>query len=120
MPHLIIEHDVSVAFADDTLEALHAAVNGVGAFPIEGLKSRFVPHARTRVGTGSQQVRFVHASLSLLAGRPTAVLNSLSDAVAQALEPRLQVGPGVGCQLSVEVREMARGPYRKLTVGAAV
>ena len=119
MPHLVIEHSEAVQFAPETLEAVHAALDAVGAFAASDLKSRFIAHRRARVGRGADGAVFVHAALCLLAGRAEPVLAALSTAIADVLQAHLRAPAKAACQLSVDVREMARGPYQKRTVGPA-
>lgn len=117
MPHLTLEYsnnlpapvDFGVLFA-----RLHAALAGIGPFPLAQIKSRAVPHDVFRVGAGAPESVFVHLTVAILTGRDAGdrrrigeqLLAVLREAFARAWDER-------PCDITVDLREMVRETYCK-------
>jgi 5-carboxymethyl-2-hydroxymuconate isomerase len=95
---------------------MHEALAALGYFKMEDFKSRVLPSEHIYVADGHANNAFVHVELRILSGRDVHVRNEagekvmviLREAFADSLHER-------SCILSVEVREMERETYRKVT-----
>lgn len=117
MPHLTLEYSAPLPLAVDipaVLAGLHRVLDASGEFQLPQVKSRAVPLATTLVGDGGRPGVFVHLTVAILSGRDAACRRRLSEACLGELrghfDPLYQRYP---CDLTVEIREMARESYAK-------
>lgn len=112
MPHIILEYsdelDAAVREAS-LLREVRRAVVGSGLFAPEAVKARMVSYAAADVALEPGVKNFLHVTVAILGGRTEAQRAGLAEAVfgcAKALVPGVD-------KLSVEIREMEGGTYRK-------
>ena len=92
MAHLMIEY--SAALDEDGLiaplcRATHAAMVGCGVFPVAGIRVRAHRADHAIVADGLEQNRFVAMTLSVGAGRRTAVLQDAGAGIFRAAQEML-------------------------------
>ena len=68
--------------------------------------------------TSSAPRAFVHADLAILSGRPLDTRRELSASVLAVLQAQCSAPAGVHLQLSVQVLEIERDSYAKVSVEA--
>ncbi|RDK10600.1 5-carboxymethyl-2-hydroxymuconate Delta-isomerase [Cupriavidus lacunae] len=122
MPHLVIELTENTRLncsPDELLDEANAALLASGQFQEADIKSRCVTLSTYRQGVDAVERAFVHARLSILDGRDTAVRQALAQAVCDVIAEAVRTGAdgGRNVQVSVEVCEMARATYAKQVVG---
>ncbi len=122
MPHLVIELTENTRLncsPDELLDEANAALLASGQFQEADIKSRCVSLSTYRQGVDAVERAFVHARLSILDGRDTAVRQALAQAVCDVIADAVRTGAdgGRNVQVSVEVCEMARATYAKQVVG---
>ena len=119
MPHLVLEYSANVPDEPDldlVLRRLHEAMTTVGPFDLSNVKSRAVRREPFRVADGAPGRAFVHLTVSVLAGREARVLRETGDALLAVLRESFPgARTGLGCDLTVEMREMQPGLYFKAT-----
>ena len=120
MPHLTLEYSANLhAFdAQATLLAINTALAATGHFVEADIKSRSHRCDTFAVGTSSEPRAFVHADLSILSGRPLETQRELSASVLAVLQAQCSAPAGVHLQLSVQVLEIARESYAKVSIAA--
>lgn len=117
MPHLHVEYSDNLREldADRLLLRLNHVLVGSGQFADElDIKSRAVPLASYRVGTGLGERAFAHIKLAILSGRSAEVKGQLSASLLEVLKESIPGAPGVDIQLCVEVLDIDRNAYSKL------
>lgn len=110
MPHLIIEYAQELATAEQVppmLDTVHAAAVATGLFDEHHIRTRAIPVAYYRTGTG--RAPFIHAQLRVHSGRNKAQKRALSQAVLTAI--REQGWPAQ--VITVEVVDMDIDTYAK-------
>ena len=119
MPHLIVEYTSNLAALDAA--ALLADANrrlaASGHCSEADIKSRARRLDTFRVGTAETPRAFVHATLSLLPGRPDEVKSLLAGLVLEALQAHAP-GSHPQLQLCVAVDELHGASYTKLVLAA--
>ena len=118
MPHAILEYSHNIIEAVDHHELfarLHELMISSGPFSIDDIKSRVYRADHFYVSDGNPQNAFVHLRLEVLEGRDLAVRQAVGErALALLEEIYAESLTHLHCQLSVEVREMARDTYFKM------
>ncbi|MGH6782957.1 MAG: 5-carboxymethyl-2-hydroxymuconate Delta-isomerase, partial [Sphingomonadaceae bacterium] len=96
----------------------NAALLASGPLQEADIKSRYITLSTYRQGVDAVERAFVHARLSILDGRDSAVRQALAQAVCDVIAEAVRAGSGTGqaVQVSVEVCEMARATYAKQVV----
>jgi 5-carboxymethyl-2-hydroxymuconate isomerase len=122
MPHCILEFSDNLAGPLD-LQALfaelHTALAEIEAFPVSDIKSRAVRHKEFYVGDGQADNAFVHVRLFLLSGRDISVRQRLGQICLRVVSQHLAAPLAQQkCQLSVELIEIDRSAYIKVTPSA--
>ena len=121
MPHAILEYTENVADDvdhQDLFRRLHEIMTGTGPFALADIKSRVYACERFFIADGDPHNAFVHLSLSVLEGRDSEVLNAVGKRALDLLrETYAESLASLNCQLSVEIREMARPLYFKTGSG---
>lgn len=110
MPHLIIEYAQELADPDQVppmLDAVHDAALATGLFDEHHIRTRAIPIAYYRTGTG--KAPFIHAQLRIHSGRSEDQKRTLSNAVLDAI--RGQNWPAR--TITVEVVDMDVVTYAK-------
>jgi 5-carboxymethyl-2-hydroxymuconate isomerase len=118
MPHLTVEYSGNLAALpmNTLLLELNEALAASGQFEAHDIKSRAVMFDHFLVGTALHEHGFMHAKLSLLGGRSTAVRRELSQRLLQVLHAacdKLTLPPA---QLCVEIQEIDAEAYSKTSV----
>jgi 5-carboxymethyl-2-hydroxymuconate isomerase len=111
MPHLTLEYTANLDFEIQPLLArLHSELVATGAINLKGLKSRAVRRSEYRIANGNPDYAFVHVSLLIREGRPSAVKRDIAQQVMNALKEafagRFEYGH---LSLSVDIKEMRKG-----------
>lgn len=113
MPHVVLEHAGAFPHEADLADALRACLEtcaGSGIMTREDVKVRSLRAQAILFGDG--RTSFVHATVSMLAGRSDAQKTSL----AEALRDRLRSECPAVQSISVDIRDMDPGCYRKSLV----
>lgn len=118
MPHLTLEYSANLNAFDTqaTLLAVNEALAASGQFVELDIKSRARQCDTFAVGTSGEPRAFAHADLAILSGRPVQTQRELSASVLSVLQAHCHAPAGVHLQLSVQVREIAREPYAKMSI----
>jgi 5-carboxymethyl-2-hydroxymuconate isomerase len=114
MPHVIIEHSAGLAAKvkpELLLARIHAAVLQTRIFEPDSIKSRTSSYHHYQLGNREAQDNFVHVTISILSGRSETLKQTLGKAVLVALQETV---PDAS-QLTVEIREMNRSCYFKIS-----
>ncbi|MBV8681191.1 MAG: 5-carboxymethyl-2-hydroxymuconate Delta-isomerase [Aquitalea sp.] len=115
MPQIIMQYSSTLQLdVPATLQAINQALLASGQFQAEDIKSRAIPLQDWLTGTTFGSAPFVHLQLHILTGRDLATRQQLSDSMLPVLQQQVQGPPGT--QLCVEVCQMERDSYRKLTL----
>jgi 5-carboxymethyl-2-hydroxymuconate isomerase len=121
MPHAILEYSQNILEAIDhhaLFARLHDLMVSSGPISIADIKSRVYRADHFYIADGNPQNAFVHLRIEVLEGRDLAVRKAISEGALALLEEFYSDSVGhLQCQLSVEVREMARDTYSKIGVG---
>ena len=120
MPHLTLEYSANLNTFDAkaTLLAVNTALAATGHFVEADIKSRSHRCDTFAVGTASAPRAFVHADLAILSGRPLETRRELSASVLAVLQAQCSAPAGVQLQLSVQVLEIERESYAKVSIEA--
>ena len=122
MPHAILEYSQNVVETVDHHEffrRLHEIIVSSGPFSLADIKSRVVRHDHFYVADGNPHHVFAHLSISVLEGRDVAIRRALAEGALALLREAYAVSfEKLNCHLSVEVREMARATYLKVSSDA--
>ncbi|WP_454738158.1 5-carboxymethyl-2-hydroxymuconate Delta-isomerase [Cupriavidus necator] len=121
MPHLVIELTENTRLncsPDELLDEANAALLASGQFQEADIKSRCITLQTYRQGVDAVERAFVHARLSILDGRDTAVRQALAQSVCDVIAEAVRTGAdsGLNVQVSVEVCEMERATFAKQVV----
>lgn len=121
MPHLNLEYSANVEQSIDysaLFAAVHRVLNEVGGVNLNNCKSRARKLDVFYLGDGSEKHALVHLEIALLEGRTPEVKSAVTAAVLELLrecyQPSLQT---LDLQISVEMRDIERGPYAKFPGG---
>ena len=119
MPHLYMEYTANLPQldADKALLRFNHALVASGQFAEYDIKSRARKVETFRVGTGLGERAFVHVKLSLLSGRSPEIKKQLSQSLLAVLQELCEWPAGVELQLAVEILDIDRDSYGKLSIG---
>ncbi|AZD78050.1 5-carboxymethyl-2-hydroxymuconate Delta-isomerase [Pseudomonas chlororaphis] len=119
MPHLYMEYTANLPQldADKALLRFNHALVASGQFAEYDIKSRAHKVETFRVGTGLSERGFVHVKLSLLSGRSPQIKKQLSQSLLTVLQELCEWPAGVELQLAVEILDIDRDSYGKLSIG---
>jgi len=115
MPQIVMHYSSGLQLdVPATLLAINQVLLASGQFQAEDIKSRAILLQDWLTGTAPDAAPFVHLQLHILSGRDLATRQQLSDSVLPVLQQHIQGPPGT--QLCVEICQMERDSYRKLTL----
>ena len=119
MPHLTIEYSNNLPqfIPNEALMALNQALVASGQFEEVDIKSRAVCFNGFLVGTVPAGRAFVHAKLAILSGRSIEIKQELSNSLLGVLSAICVWPETLQVQLCVEVQEIERQSYAKMSVG---
>jgi 5-carboxymethyl-2-hydroxymuconate isomerase len=119
MPHLHMEYTANLPQldADKALLRFNNALVASGQFAEYDIKSRARKVETFRVGTGLGERAFVHVKLALLSGRSPEIKKQLSQSLLAVLQELCEWPAGVELQLAVEILDIDRDSYGKLSIG---
>jgi 5-carboxymethyl-2-hydroxymuconate isomerase len=121
MPHAILEYSqnvIDVVDPHDLFRRLHEIMTSAGPFALSDIKSRIYECDHFYVADGNPHNAFVHLSLAVLEGRDPEILRQVGERALDLLhEAYAESRASLNCQLTVEVREMARPLYFKIGGG---
>lgn len=120
MPHLTIEYTDNLPQfnADNALSELNKALVVSGQFEEVDIKSRAVRFATFLVGTSPNDRAFVHAKLAILSGRSIQTKRELSESLLFVLKQVCEWPANTHVQLCVEIQEIERESYAKMSIGS--
>lgn len=117
MPHLTLEYSDNLPAPVDwtgVMAAVHAALDGLGLFRLEEVKSRTIGWRDTLIGDGKRSQSFVHLTVAILTGRSEEIRQRISQRCLDSLRDQLApIGQRRSLDVTVEIREMDRGSYGK-------
>lgn len=118
MPHLTVEYSANLQAlpAAPLLQRLNDVLLQSGLFAGPDIKSRALPLPVFLVGDEPEGHAFVHVKLALLSGRPPEVKKILSQQLLDALQQACTWPSGLAVQLCVELMDIEREGYSKVTV----
>jgi len=123
MPHLTLEYSDNLPETPDfgaLFARLHAGLVEHGPFQLSQIKSRAIPCNQFLIGTGLPESIFVHLTVAILDGRPSAQRKQIGEhllaVLREAFAPSWKNRP---CDITVEIREMSRETYCKAMNAAA-
>jgi len=115
MPQIVMQYSSTLQLdVPATLLSINQVLLASGQFQAEDIKSRAIPLQDWLTGTTPDSAPFIHLQLHILTGRDLATRQQLSDSLLPVLQQHIQ-GPA-GTQLCVEICQMERDSYRKLTL----
>jgi 5-carboxymethyl-2-hydroxymuconate isomerase len=120
MPHLHLEYTANLPDlnADVALMRMNNVLVGSGQFGAEfDIKSRAVKLQTFKVGTALAERAFVHVKLAVLSGRSAEIKQQLSESLLAVVKELCEWPAGVEVQLCVEILDIDRESYAKVTVG---
>jgi 5-carboxymethyl-2-hydroxymuconate isomerase len=110
MPHITVEYSVNIEEKldiDRFLEAMHAAVQGVGLSEIAGLRTRAEPRQHYRIADNDPANAFIAILVRIAQGRSPETHRKLLDTVCAAANKHLEaVLATTPLALSVEIQEI--------------
>jgi len=117
MPHLTLEYTGNLPGLDvrQALVSLNTALMDSGYFEGPDIKSRALRLNEFLVGDDSKAVAFAHATLLLLSGRTSEVKATLAQRLVQVLRDSVRGDGLTPVQLTVEVGELERSSYAKVS-----
>ncbi|WP_174874820.1 5-carboxymethyl-2-hydroxymuconate Delta-isomerase [Vogesella oryzae] len=118
MPHLTVEYSANLPQlpAAPLLQQLNDVLLASGLFAGPDIKSRAVPLPVFLVSDEPEGHAFVHVKLALLSGRPPEVKKLLSQQLLDALQRSCPWPAELAVQLCVELMDIERDGYSKVTV----
>ncbi|HDS1737017.1 5-carboxymethyl-2-hydroxymuconate Delta-isomerase [Pseudomonas sp. BP8] len=119
MPHMNLEYSDNLPElnVDVLLLRLNHALFASGQFGEErDIKSRAQAFAKYRVGTSPAERAFAHVRLAILSGRSAEVKQQLSSRLLEVLQEAIPAQAGLDIQLAVEILDIDRAPYAKLSL----
>lgn len=123
MPHIIIEHSNDFENKDiyPLLPKIQKAISSIkeGNFDLEQCKARSISFDKYYVGTISQEnSSFLHVTLKILEGRSPEIREMVAKKIFTLLNNFIeqQKNHKNRIDLSVDVVEMTKGVYQKLTI----
>ncbi|WP_417884028.1 5-carboxymethyl-2-hydroxymuconate Delta-isomerase [Vibrio rumoiensis] len=114
MPNVVMEYSNSIeerVNVQALLENLHQVTIQSGLFDIRDVKSRTLRTHHWLVGDLDDSVGFIHVTVELLDGRSDEQKKALSAALMQALQNKA----AFVASLTVNIRDMERGCFQKVT-----
>ena len=120
MPHLTVEYtnNLPLLNADALLHQLNEVLLASGQFEAPDIKSRAIGLNTFLVGTTTKGHGFIHAKLAILSGRSAETKYQLSHSLLKGLEQHANWSSGLKVQLCVEIQEIERASYAKVSVGS--
>ena len=117
MPHAILEYSqniIDVVDHHELFRRLHEIMTSSGPFALDDIKSRIYRADHFYVADGTPHNAFVHLRIEILEGRDLAVRQAVGEgALALLRESYPESLAHLHCQLSIEIREMAKETYYK-------
>jgi 5-carboxymethyl-2-hydroxymuconate isomerase len=119
MPHLTLEYSNNLPQfdADAALLAMNQTLLASGQFEEVDIKSRAIPMGSFLIGTSHTGRAFVHAKLALLSGRSVEIKQEISQNLLDTLQAVCDWPQALQVQLCVEVQEIERQSYAKMSIG---
>ena len=119
MPHLTLEYSNNLGRSVD-FQALFASMHQtLLAFPpikLADIKGRAIGYDIFRVGQGDPKVVFVHLSVDIMVGRTPEQRKALSQLLlGNVREAFADIYASQSCDITVNIREIDRDSYGKLT-----
>ena len=122
MPQLTLEYTQNIGDSERKVEEilgeLHQTLSDNGGIDLGAFKSRARRLDTFRIGDGDARGAFVHLEVALFGGRSLEVRQTLGDCCLAVLRKHFADAlPAHKLQITVEMREIDREAYRKITSG---
>lgn len=121
MPHFILEHSANLIEAPISasfLKKLHELLIEIGPFKLNDIKSRIYSLGTYCVADGKENNAFIHLQLAILPGRSPEIKQLVSARLLEFLKFSFQRSlNALSCSLTVEIRELEKETYSKITSG---
>jgi len=118
MPHIILEYSANVVDEIEEralLRDLNRELTEAGPFRLEDVKSRVYRTEHFSVAGGDEREAFAHLALYILEGRDAETRRAAGERMLDVLQRAFARSLAeLRCQLTVEIREMARDNYFKV------
>jgi len=115
MPHLILEHSTNIvekADFEQLFSRMHWVLTELGAFKLADLKSRVYPCPTYYIADGDANHAFVHLRLEIVEGRTSDIKKQAGERLLALLKETFHESlKQHSCQITVELRDMARDGY---------
>ena len=117
MPHITLEYTANLSENPPTRElllSLHHLLQAMAGIRIENCKGRWRKVEDWVVGSGEENLAFVHLDLRFLEGRTVEIQRAVGQGALDVLKAHFHPGPeGVDLQITVEVGEIRKETYFK-------
>ena len=119
MPHCTLEYSANIPIKFDAnafFSSLHEELSSLGSIQIEKIKSRAVRHEDYYMGNGDPKNAFVYLHVALFEGRSEVARRDISNRAYEVLQRYFSPAvTGLHCSITVEVREIERATFSKLS-----
>ena len=119
MPHLTLEYSNNLAAPVDFDALFVKMAEELLAYPpikMADIKCRAIGYDTFRIGSGDPRAVFVHLSVDIMVGRTPEQRTAMSQALLKLLkESFLAIYDSQPCDITVNIREIDRDSYGKLT-----
>jgi 5-carboxymethyl-2-hydroxymuconate isomerase len=119
MPHLTLEYSNNMGEPFDIPLLFERMARTLLDYPpirIEDIKCRAIGYDQFRVGVGKPDSAFIHLSVDIMVGRTPDQRKTLSQAMLVLLEEAFHdVFTSQPCDITVNIREIDRDSYGKMT-----
>ncbi len=119
MPHIILEHSTNIVEKPDfatLFSRMHSVLMDAGVFKLDDIKSRVHPCETYYLADGNANNAFVHVEFGVFSGRSLEIQNQVGERfmaiLAETFNDSLHER---NCVVSLEIREMNRETYRKVS-----
>lgn len=117
MPHIVLEHSTNIIEKPDfeqLFSRMHWVLNELGAFKLADIKSRVYPCPIFYIADGNPDHAFVHLRLEIVEGRSSDIKKQAGERLLALLRETFPESiKQRSCQLTVELRDMAKDGYFK-------
>ena len=119
MPHCVLEYSHNIPDRVNFkgfFEKLHQLMVDTGAFKLERIKSRIVPHDNYYIGDGNMENTFVYLQISILTGRDVTLRKQLSSSALELMKTFFPKALAKNnCSMTVDIKEMDREVHSSLS-----
>ncbi|GLZ77321.1 hypothetical protein Afil01_21280 [Actinorhabdospora filicis] len=120
MPQIVVSYSADLEAHLDRAgfaRKLHESASPMINAKLQDFKTRFLPIGEYVIGTGEESDRLLHVDFGLLDGRTEEIRERVGELVLELLRESLAEDAPPPVHITVEVREMHRGSFRKHITG---